>query len=117
MTNSPQRCAVVQPELWDKARAASGLPDTATSSEVIRYALAALAGEPDPLKASGMLIGHPHVRRVGPELLDRARRDYLASVATGKPLSRAKLADKAGITQGRARGIIERCKREHQAAA
>jgi hypothetical protein len=55
--------ARVERELYDAARSAAGLPADATQGQVIRYALAALAGDPDPRSAAIVPIGIHHVRR------------------------------------------------------
>lgn len=40
--------ARVERGLYEQARRAAGLPDDASQGQVIRYALAVLAGNPDP---------------------------------------------------------------------
>jgi hypothetical protein len=47
----------VERELYDAARQAAGLPADATQGQVIRYALAVLAGRPDPHSIAYVQIG------------------------------------------------------------
>jgi hypothetical protein len=49
--------ARVERELYDAARRAAGLPADATQGQVVRYALAALAGDRDPRSAAVIPLG------------------------------------------------------------
>jgi hypothetical protein len=66
---APVVSARVERGLFDAARRAAGLPDDATQGQVVRYALAVLAGERDPrsvaIVPTGFLIG-PDPRRYRP---------------------------------------------------
>jgi len=48
VADAPVLSGRVERDLFDAARRAAGLPDTATQGQVIRYALAVLAGDRDP---------------------------------------------------------------------
>lgn len=53
----------VERELYDAARRAAGLPENAPKGQVIRYALAALAGDPDPRATAHVQNGGYRPRR------------------------------------------------------
>jgi hypothetical protein len=64
VADAPVVSARVERSLYDAARTAAGLPADATQGQVVRYALAALAGHPDPRATAIVPVGVHHVRRV-----------------------------------------------------
>src|SRR6266702_5268859 len=73
MANTPQLMVRAEPELVADAHERSGLPPHAGVSEVVRYALAVMAGRPDPERVAAP-------RRGGPKLA-------AASAADAPPLA------------------------------
>jgi hypothetical protein len=63
VADAPVVSARVERALYDAARSAAGLPADASQGQVIRYALAALAGEPDPRSVAIVPVGIHHVHR------------------------------------------------------
>jgi hypothetical protein len=69
VADAPVLSGRVNRELYEAARRAAGLPDDATQGQVIRYALAALAGDPDPRSVAHVQIGGFRPRREAMEAM------------------------------------------------
>jgi hypothetical protein len=63
VADAPVLSGRVGSELYEAARRAAGLPDDATQGQVIRYALAVVAGEPDPRAVAYVQRGGVRPRR------------------------------------------------------
>jgi hypothetical protein len=63
VADAPVLSGRVERELYEAARRAAGLPEDATQGQVIRYALAALAGDPDPRSVAHVQRGGYRPRR------------------------------------------------------
>jgi len=65
MPNGSLIAGRVEPDLYEAARRATGLPEDVAQGRVIRFALAALAGR-DPVAVSGPRRGRKKPRILGP---------------------------------------------------
>jgi hypothetical protein len=63
MANTPQLMVRAEPELVADARDRAGLPPHAGVSEVVRYALAVVAGRPDPHQIAARRSTSPRLAR------------------------------------------------------
>ncbi len=63
VADAPVLSGRVNRELYEAARRAAGLPDDAPQGQVIRYALAVLAGNPDPGSVARVQLGGFRPRR------------------------------------------------------
>jgi hypothetical protein len=63
VADAPVLSGRVERELYDAARQAAGLPDDATQGQVIRYALAVVAGRTDPRSVAYVQRGGIRPRR------------------------------------------------------
>ena len=113
MATKPHVRAYVPVELVEEARAAAGLAPGTHPIDVIRFAVALLAGRPDPLPIS---IKRRGKQPADPVAVARAQLAYRAALAAQEPITRAELARQFGITQGFARRIVAECRAESQAA-
>jgi hypothetical protein len=116
MARTPQLAVRMRPELIEAARKGAGFLPTASAGEVIRFALAVIAGEPDPKAVAAPGPRGPH-RLPDSELAALAREAYRTSLARGEPIARAELVRRFSIPVYKARQIVADCKAEHQAVA
>ena len=107
----------VAPELLDEARERAGLPPDTSRSEVVRYALAVVAGRDDPRAVAATPYGEQPPPMERPEI-QAARAAYVASLAPGqRRYSRERLARDFGIYEYWARRIMAEVAAEGGAAA
>lgn len=106
----------VAPELVDEAREHAGLPPDTPLSQVVRYALAVIAGKEDPQAVAARPYGAPSPMEQ-PDI-QAARRAYIASLAPGqRRYSRERLARDFDIYEYWARRIIAEVDAKGGAAA
>ena len=104
-------------ELVDEARERAGLPPDATRSEIVRYALAVVAGRADPRMVAARPFGEQPSPMERPEI-QAARAAYVASLAPGqRRYSRERLARDFDIYEYWARRIMAEVAAEGGAAA
>jgi hypothetical protein len=65
MANTPNVVVRAEPELIADARERAGLPPHAGVSEVVRYALAVVAGRPDPERIAAPRLRSRRLAREG----------------------------------------------------
>lgn len=60
MAQTPHAAGRIDPEVVEAARVAARLPESVTTAYVVRYAIAVLAGVPEPARvAQGRRVGRP----------------------------------------------------------